>query len=519
MASATFEVTSKPWFGPKARAKEILAAHRVGVVRPGPAALNSMEAVFGDLFGAVQHVRFVDFRMNGQFRYTIAVCWTDSNDRVRDALYRQAPECVAACGWYPLPQGERLHSPEAARVLPPSSDLPLVSDAIMASIAAAANGSDTGTAIRLTMTDGSSLLLDSGFGREDLSADTDRIVLISHHHRDHIGGLEEGRLAGLPVAMPAAAGVDLLAQRRLKAIAGANPITWLEPGTVYRLGEQLTVTPVVVPHMPGSVGYVLDDGARSLTYTGDIVLKSSRHDAMPDLLAAIPHGRESTVLLDGTMAGREEGASQATPATWVAEESTRRDVVVLAHHDHLLYAYLDVFHTVTSGTARNRVNFAVTERVKPLFQVLHDAFIRRRLDSLDPLLSGQYGKSMSAWGESRWLYWLKTGDPRPEGHTVWFLTPEEYGHAAVRPGSAILTVGRVDLLDGLKDEGVDTTPWTGHSDQAALADGIRTLESEGHRVVLFHNFTKRIAKFCRLHGLAATALGSLPQALSRAHAT
>ena len=35
---------------------------------------------------------------------TIAVCWTDSHDGVRDALYQQAPEYVAACGWYPLPQ-------------------------------------------------------------------------------------------------------------------------------------------------------------------------------------------------------------------------------------------------------------------------------------------------------------------------------------------------------------------------------------------------------------------------------
>jgi hypothetical protein len=210
------------------------------------------------------------------------------------------------------------------------------------------------------------------------------------------------------------------------------------------------------------------------------------------------------------MAGRREGASLADPASWVVEEVRRRDVVIVAHHDHLLYAYLDVFQAVESGDSRHTVSFVVSRRIRSLFDVLHDAFIRRQLDALDPFLAAQYGSSMSAWGESRWLYWYEEGHPQPSGNRVWFVTPEEYERLPDQGGVAVLTIGRVDLSAVDVESTVDTTPWTGHSDQEALVAGVRKFEDVGWRVVLFHNFRRRLQKFARDHGLAAIPLAFDP---------
>ncbi len=505
----TFEITSKPWFGPKKRAKEMLDNHRAGVLPAGPKALRAMQRALGAAFEGIQHVRFIDFEMNGTYRYTLAICWTASQEGLRNSIYELGADCIARTGWYPLPLGERLKSAAGARILGRGDKLPEITAGSLRAIGAAVDGSDAGTSVRVTFTDGATLLLDSGFGTNEFRQDSDRLVLVSHHHRDHIGGVENARLDGLPVGIPRAAAVGLHSQGRLAAIQRHNPIAFLEPDVQYHLGKSISLTALAVPHMPGSVGYLLDDGAKALLYTGDIALRSSRHDTVDALLAAMPLKRRGTILLDATMAGRTEGVSQGTPAKWVVNEATAlRDVAVVAHHDHLLYAYLDVFHTAKSGSARRSLSFVVTGRIRSLFCILHDAFIRRELQALDPFVAGQYGRSMSAWGESRWLYWFDAETQVPSGPRVWFLTPEELDVATLPDTAAILTVGRVKLPRALPPSAVDTTPWTGHSDQQALADGVRAFEAAGHDVVLFHNFRKRLSKFSRDHGFGAKPLRS-----------
>lgn len=509
----TFEVTSKPWFGPRQRAKELLEQHRTDVLPPGQPAIAAMLRVFGDAGLGIQHVRFVDFRMRGKYRFTIAVCWTDSDPVIRDKIYELGAECVSSTGWYPLPQGERLWSATKARRYQGSDTLPEITSGSLATVQAASDGADAGTAIRVAFSDGRSLLLDSGFGREPFRHNSDALALITHHHRDHIGGVESGELDGMPIGLPAASAAGLAAQKRLANITQRCDLRLLEPERPYSLGPAVTATAFAVPHMPGSVGYIIDDGLKVIIYTGDIAIRSARHDVTQTLMDFIPAGRETTVLIDATMAGRTEGASLSQPADWVLEELSRRDVVVVAHHDHLLYAYLDVFHTLKSGAARNSFNLVMTARVRPLFEVLHEAFIARRLEALDPFLAGQYGATMSAWGESRWLFWRGGQAVPPTGRSVWFLTPEELDASPLLDGAAVLTVGRVTGSAGIRHENVDTSPWTGHSDQAGLAACVQRLESAGHAVILFHNFRRRLVKYASNHGLNAQPLRFEPHEL------
>lgn len=509
----TFERTSKPWFGPKKRAKELLERHREAVLPAGQEALDALLRVLSGAAHGIQHVRFIDFKMNGAYRYTIAICWTVSDPTVRDLIYEQAAECVASTGWYPLPQGERLWSAANGRRYHGVDELPAVTNGELATVQAAADGADAGTAVRVTFTDGASMLLDAGFGRAAFRRESDRLALITHHHRDHIGGVESGALDGLPIGLPAASAAGLDAQGRLSPIAQRCDLRLIMPERIYSLGRRVNASAFAVPHMPGSVGYIIDDGVRTLLYTGDIALRSARHNVSQALVDAIPEGRRATVLVDATMAGRTEGASFSDPSEWVRHALQNRDVAVVAHHDHLLYAYLDIFHKMKSGTDRNSVSLVVTERVRPLFQVLHDAFIHRRLEALDPFLAGQYGTSMSAWGESRWLYWHGPQGMTPKGRRVWFLTPDELATAILPDGTAVLTVGRVEAIGMVRPENVDTTPWTGHSDQAALTECVQQLEAAGHAVILFHNFRRRISKYAKGHGLAAQPLRFEPQSL------
>jgi mRNA degradation ribonuclease J1/J2 len=98
-----------------------------------------------------------------------------------------------------------------------------------------------------------------------------------------------------------------------------------------RIGEGITVRAFPVPHCPGATGFLLRDRTAALFYTGDICLATARHDFLPELVAHVhadPADRK-TVLLDATMAGRNEGASGAAAAMQVRELlGTVSDVVI-----------------------------------------------------------------------------------------------------------------------------------------------------------------------------------------------
>lgn len=81
-----FEVTSKPWFGPVARAREKLSARR-RVLEPEQALLELVNILGGDA-GSLQHARFIDFVKRPQeFRFTIVVLWVADDPESRDAVY------------------------------------------------------------------------------------------------------------------------------------------------------------------------------------------------------------------------------------------------------------------------------------------------------------------------------------------------------------------------------------------------------------------------------------------------
>jgi hypothetical protein len=215
----TYEVTGSLWRGNRSRAHELLDSYRTNVTTPDDA-IAVLRDVLGLRFRAVQHIRFTNFQWKNKFRYTIAVCWTDSDPAARDSLYESAAEIVEKSGWYPLPQGERLGSARAMRRHAGASRLdrlPNLATARLTELASAV-GPDDGCAIRIYLDTGASILLDTGLPGKLIPESSDRVILVSHLHRDHLGGIESGMARGLPAVLSAGTARLLHASGRMGAI-------------------------------------------------------------------------------------------------------------------------------------------------------------------------------------------------------------------------------------------------------------------------------------------------------------
>jgi len=92
------EHSTKPWFGPKKRAKELLTKRTI--VLPPEQAIEILLKILGRMASAVQRARFIDFQHKDQkgFRYTIVIVWTRSDDNARQAIYEMAEELIQRTG-------------------------------------------------------------------------------------------------------------------------------------------------------------------------------------------------------------------------------------------------------------------------------------------------------------------------------------------------------------------------------------------------------------------------------------
>jgi hypothetical protein len=264
MRLPTYETTTKPWFGPRSRARSALGV-RTFVSRPRDA-LNEFAAVLGRGYRAVQHVRFVDFyHRDEKFRYTIAILFTRSHSDSREVIYDLSDACVQKTGWYPLVQGERLSSRFSRAAFlddgPWSAQSPeLRGELLSVESAVAPTG---GCSIRAQVGQGS-VVFDTGFPNKLSLGVSDKAVLLSHTHADHAGGFVSGATGSLPVLMSTATAQLLQSKQpgikdRLRAVA-----VLADPAQRIELGADAAVFPFAVPHLPGAVGYELRVRDRSL---------------------------------------------------------------------------------------------------------------------------------------------------------------------------------------------------------------------------------------------------------------
>ena len=509
------EQTTQPWFGPRARAKSVLAANRTAVMPPPDAAELVTRTIDGGIDG-ITGLRFIDyFHRSERFRYTIALVWTQADWRLRQEIYDSAERVARDTGWYPLVQGERLDSARRRRVawrnLHGTSELPLVEGDLVS--VRALVPPDDGCSIWVSTTSGG-IVLDTGFPQalQRRELQDVRLTFVSHSHQDHAGGLLRGAKWETPTVCTLETAVLLFGGSRASELPpGLRP---LDVDRTHNLGSiELELMPV--PHLPGAAAIQLTSPTATLVFTGDICLRSPHLDFVPILAERLASKKRprTMLLLDATMAGRDGGASTRAIADGVIDLLDQHGDLVLTAEgaEHLLYAYLDLFTRVNSSARRGSINFVLTRAMRPLFEVIHDAYMHRDFHRLDPYVQAHYGKTMSAWGESRWLYW-SDGEALapPRTQTLWFFPHRQI--AALPPHcKAMINIGRSPRNDRTEGEGsylkLDTSPWTLHSDETAIVEAMRQLSQYG-RVALFHNYPGRLRSFIRRHGILATALTS-----------
>jgi hypothetical protein len=194
------------------------------------------------------------------------------------------------------------------------------------------------------------------------------------------------------------------------------------------------------------------------------------------------------------------------------------DIVLVSNDvEQLLYAYLDLYHSAKEGTARATVEFVASMGLRSVFEILHSDFIARNMGHTDVLLAAQYRKTMSAWAETRWLFWLQDSlrlSTQSNYRRIWLVSSSDL--ALVRPAAkaGLIPIGRagdgdLDVPFPFERLDVDSSAWTLHSDQDSLSQVIRELQKSA-RVVLFHNFARRLKKFAERAGLPCDVLGPDP---------
>lgn len=525
----TFETSNKPWFGPRKRARELLI-ERTHVLSPEEAVTKICD-ILGGMSDQIQRVRFIDYvhRCKQPFRYTIALLWIGPDTDARESIYERAEEVVRATGWYPLPQGERISSRAAERhfmglgvPVAPKELTPGVGNRLI-SIQSAV-GQEGGCCIRI-ITDKGSILLDTGLPGALVPEASDRVALLSHGHRDHSGGVISGACDSLPVVMSTATARLFAATRRVPDSWLKRQALLLDAGQEMRIGG-ITIAPFTVPHCPGSVGYVIRGADGVVVFTGDLALASARHDFVPALSRIVSYAFPTPcmVLLDGTMAGRAHGVTMSETANaLLGKLSGYEDIAIISSDvEQLLYAFLDLFHTAKNmADTRAQIEFIATTELRSVFEIVHSAFIARQLDLLDPFLAAQYGESMSAWAESRWLYWLGPALHLGSGvryKRIWFITQAEMSLISERGKLGLVLLGRLEGDTSVAAHGgavldLDSAVWTLHSNDALICDAVRQLHPKSN-VVLFHNFEKRLRKFSTLNGLSCVPLSKAAILLS-----
>ena len=515
--SPKFEVTSKPWFGPKSRARTFLKSRSATLLEPH-AALIEFTKHLGHLSSHLDFVRFINYvDRESQFHYTIAICWTTNNSQIRDFLYESAQQIVETTGWYLLPQGSRLNSLSKARAIPKGlnwSKLPQLSGAL-SSFEAAVSPED-GCSIRIYTDERESFLLDSGLPGKIVSAPSDKFVLITHSHADHTGGFTTRLKGTLPAIMSGGTARLLLSGHWVSEKDIQENIVLSNATNYVPLGKKIEAKHFLVPHLPGAIGWIVRDDKSALIFTGDISIRTDRHSFIDPLKSLIheQHPRKSVLMLDGTMAGRSGGASLANPGVDLLKSAQKEIVVWADSGEHLLYAYLDIFSRIQQSEIRHSSTFIVSKSARPLFEIVHDAFIRRSIKELDPFLAAQYASGMSAWGESRWLFWAEEHPINlPDMRRIWFLTTRDIKNSVGPEKCDFVHLGREDNNFSVvtpsgwhRLENVDTTPWTLHSNEGSIIDAVAALKSEKNQIVLFHNFSNRLRKFIEKNEIQATPL-------------
>jgi Cft2 family RNA processing exonuclease len=431
-------------------------------------------------------------------------------------------------------------------------------------------GDEQGVAVELQTSEGS-LLFDLGMGGFNpvlrRAIRRARLIVLSHAHRDHAGGLAEAlALTSAPLLMTEATLLQLLAihirlnPRLIRKLLDQALICANE--SQIGLGDGATLQTWSANHGPGSITTLITTATgQTLLYSGDISITNAYGDSLRKVIAgnavgasrAMPR-RLDLAIIDGTFLGRHLGRrSTSTLLTdfILGSISRQRTALLVADAaDVALLLFIELHQMVMSSARKRRdVQAYVGPHTSALMTLVASAYIDGRLDDMGPELKRLWQRRQNVfethqvWDiDERVLRNVTFQNHRSE-HLVFVVTSTELRTATqpFRDAMSFLAKGGIDTLlvgrattrpfaDRLRDKNVlelgstrihlrgsvremGDEIWGLHSAPADLLQWMSgDLGQQLEQVRIFHNFPPRVQGAVR--GLARP--GILPLAAEEA---
>jgi Cft2 family RNA processing exonuclease len=463
------------------RAKESLAAFQ-GLPITAAQALAEIESNWPRAAKALDHVRPYQFlKVKGQpaeGELRILLSWTHNDARSRGLLFELGPEMGSKLGWYPLVKGRwRAAGINASVQLaglatrsPAQLDFPLGQLLYLRDLTSG-RGFELGVAIELRASK-LDILFDLGMGGVNPSLQTAlqraKLIVLSHAHRDHAGGLPEALASSsAQILMTEATLLQLLAihMRLNRSLIRKLLDRVLVCSTVSRIGfaDGATLQTWPANHGPGSIATVISTSTgQNFLYSGDISLANSYGDSFLRAIEgssspAMPR-RLDLAVIDGTFLGRQIGTQSA--AVVLNEfilgciDKQRTALVVADAPDVAFLLFIELYQLVMSSARKKRqVQAYVGPHTSALMTLVASAYIDGRLDDMDPELMRLWHtrqnifETHQVWDiDGRVLENVRFQNGRRE-HIVFILTTAELN---------IATQPFRDALDLLSKQGIDT---------------------------------------------------------------
>lgn len=532
-----YEVSPRPWSGPKKRGLEMLekVGRRMNACEPHEF-IGFLRSHYGPLFDHIEWIKFHHFikekRSIAPRAARFAVINTSPSYVLRHLIFEESEAITASTGWYPLVMGARSRGfSRRPAFITRSDNLPEQIYKMrlggMSSIRAL-GGAENGCSLLLQFELGS-ILLDFGFsyGSDELVG-TPEIGILSHSHQDHAGGLRQLAAGSFPVFMTASSYWQLSAMRLLPF----PPPNWLNqvmPPTSIQLVDGTSIEFLPGAHNPGAMLVrITSNRNEQLVFTGDYCLSNSYWSLDPTHLVSLFSSNVSNkfLLLDGTFIGHDPKEDSEYNLESLAEllnilcAQSRNSLFVAESGDYLSAMYIWLFrqlHTgIKSGYERNIV---VSQEVLRVIESTVDMNLLHQIDRYDPFFKAVIGRSNWNYFETVRLYPMARGE-LPHGLPMpvdVFCTGTDVAEVGKQlpDDTEVFVIGRQGQI--LKDWAARESArgrrvailggpdFAFHSSGADVVRAVRGAADAGVHTLLFHNFPGRTRKTLSRAGIPNSA--------------
>lgn len=517
-----YEVTNKPFFGPRQRAITELKKF-VGTPKTYTEFIDYIENTCKDDFQNIEWIRFHDYKdidRKYDHKIRIAILYTLPSIKARQNFFDKREGITTSTGWYPLVMGERANfGRNLIRKLTDLSHVTTLGNLI--GFKPIANSKNDGVSFELEGSQGKYLF---DFGYFGAHKSNYKAFFLTHSHSDHSDGFTksiENNLFDIPTICSKPNASYLTYKKNVNQnTKHYSNIFHIDYNDQIVLKGKTTIKFIHTFHSPGSIGFqITDNDGKSFLYLGDICLKNGFSDFRSSLIDYISKNKSSKnyLLLDGAMIGRnhfiEEEDTPESILDAFAKNVSRRNIIFFSNQpENSIYSFLKVYSITQHIDELKSIKLLVSPSLMQSLRFIIEPVILCQDEFKDPVYSSIFGKSKSNPIESHRLYPLTNQilmELNENERTIIFAGINDLkkveGLENKFERADIILAGTFALRENLPKEFSRTKPrtiirvasenWGFHSNEHDLKEFIEEIYGPDMKVFLFHNFHSRLAKF------------------------